>query len=37
MNAYPDRVRVFVIFGKMSKKYHTIVFTDTTFYDIIEL
>ena len=34
MNAYPDRVRAFFIYGKMSKKHHTIVFTYTTFYDI---
>ena len=35
MNAYPDRVRAFFIYGKMSKKHHTIPFTYTTFYDII--
>lgn len=37
MNAYPDRVRAFFIYSKMSKKHHTIVFTYTTFYDIITL
>lgn len=37
MNAYPDRVRVFVIFGKMSKKYHILLFTYTTQCDIIFL
>ena len=37
MNAYPDRVRAFFIYGKMSKKHHTIPFAYTTFYDIITL
>lgn len=33
MNAYPDRVRAFFIYGKMSKKHHTIPFT---YCDCIE-